>query len=106
MVDYQKRPEKIVVKVDPDLEDLIPGFMDNRHRDITNILEALQERNFEKIRILGHTLKGAGGGYGFEGISEIGRQIEQAAENEEADDIKEQVARLQIYLDVVQVVSE
>jgi len=56
--------EKIVVHVDIDLEDLIPGFLDNRQKDIRNLESALQENDFETLRSIGHNLKGVGGGCG------------------------------------------
>ena len=49
---------------DNDLADLIPGFLENRHKDVA-IQEAIEQGNYETIRVLGHTMKGAGGGYGL-----------------------------------------
>ena len=53
--------EKIVVRIDRDLEALIPGFMENREKDIAAILTALDGNDFDAIRSLGHGMKGAGG---------------------------------------------
>ena len=39
--------EKIVVHIDIDLEDLIPGFLDNRQKDIQKLESALQGNDFE-----------------------------------------------------------
>jgi len=103
---HQQEPEKTYVKVDADLEDLIPGFLENRQQDAVNIMEALQEDDYEKIRFLGHNMKGAGGGYGFDGISDIGWRIEKAAHRREAEVIKEQVKMLQDYLAKVEIVWE
>ncbi|MCP5144167.1 MAG: Hpt domain-containing protein [Gammaproteobacteria bacterium] len=71
--------EKITVHIDPDLEDLIPGFLSNRQRDVDTI-RALIDDDIERVRILGHSMKGAGGGYGFDEITELGAKIEQAAQ--------------------------
>ena len=71
--------EPILVKVDPDLEDLIPGFLDNRRADVEKLHELVSTRNFADIRIIGHSMKGAGGGYGFDAITDIGAAIEDAA---------------------------
>jgi HPt (histidine-containing phosphotransfer) domain-containing protein len=41
--------------------------------------EGLNARDFDGIRTIGHHLKGAGGGYGFAAITDIGARIEKAA---------------------------
>ena len=41
--------EKIIVQVDSDLEDLIPGYLENRNKDIESITEALRQNDFETI---------------------------------------------------------
>ena len=63
--------ERIVVRIDKDLEDLIPGYIKNRHNDIESMHTALESGDFENIRILGHSMKGSGGGYGFDEITTI-----------------------------------
>jgi len=54
--------EKIVVHVDADLDDLIPGYLQNRREDVKAVWQALENQDFETIRVLGHTMKGTGGG--------------------------------------------
>ena len=39
--------DKIVVKIDPDLKDLIPRYLQNRRNDIVNIKAALETKDFE-----------------------------------------------------------
>ncbi len=97
---------KFIVKIDHDLEELIPGFFENRHSDIEELLEALQQNKYDEIKILGHTMKGAGGGYGFDEISEIGKEIEEAALEKNEETIRNLIKRLQVYLEKVQVVLE
>src|SRR5690349_7799020 len=96
---YDNSTEHIVVLVDPDLEDLIPGFFEYRRKDIDSINKALQGDDFETIRILGHGMKGAGGGYGFDRITDIGRAIETAAKSGDRATIERFVAELASYLD-------
>jgi len=97
---------KILVRVDPDLLDLIPGFLDNRRKDISAIQEALARGDFETVRILGHSMKGAGGGYGFDAITDIGAALEQAAKNADRDEIRKQIDELSTYLDRVEVMYD
>lgn len=98
--------KQIIVSVDADLEDLIPGFLENRQTDIDNIKEALRNKDYETIRVLGHSMKGAGGGYGFDEISEIGARLEQAALTEDGAVIIRIIEQLREYLEQVVVVFE
>ena len=86
--------EKIVVHVDIDLEDLIPGFLDNRQKDIQKLESALQENDFETLRSIGHNLKGVGGGYGFSDITEMGAEIEVGARANDLESISENIKKL------------
>ena len=98
--------EKIIVHVDPDLEDLIPGYLENRKKDIESITEALKKDDFETIRILGHSMKGSGGGYGFDAITDIGDFLEQASKNKDSIEIQKQANELSTYLKQVEIVCQ
>lgn len=102
----QEHEQKIVIRIEADLADLIPGFLDNRYKDITGILTALEQGDYETIRITGHSMKGSGGGYGFDMISELGRSLEQAAKNRDTNEIKKKVAELSSYLDHLHIIYE
>ena len=95
--------EEIVVQVDPDLQDLVPGYLENRQKDIGSIRNALEQGDYETIRFLGHTMKGSGGGYGFDTISEIGQFLEEGAKRRDVQEIEKWLNRLSTYLDSVQV---
>jgi len=101
-----KKNEKIVVQVDTELEDLIPGFLENRRKDVKTLEQALGKGDYETIRKLGHTLKGAGGGYGFGTITDIGRSLENAAKEKNDEEIRKWVGELFNYLQNVEVVYE
>lgn len=98
--------EKIVVHIDPDLKELVPGFLQHRRNDIATIQEALKKSDFETIRILGHSMKGSGAGYGFDAISEIGLSIEQAAKAGNPEEIQKQAQALSSYLECVVIIYE
>ncbi|MGR3319854.1 MAG: Hpt domain-containing protein [Candidatus Anammoxibacter sp.] len=98
--------EEIIVQIDPDLEDLIPDYLKNRYKDLETIHGALNSGDFETIRITGHSMKGSGGGYGFDHITDIGKCIEDAANVQNGDDVKKQVDELTSYLARVSIVYE
>lgn len=99
-----RQEAKIIVHVDPDIADLIPGFLENRRKDIKTVGEALAQGDFETIRFLGHSMKGAGGSYGFDAITDIGRSLEQAAIAQDGGGIKKSLQDLFAYLDSIEVV--
>ncbi len=90
--------ERIVVTVDVDLKELIPGFIQTRHNDVAAITAALEAGDWDAVYILGHNMKGSGGGYGFDEISVIGAVIEEAAKAKDTAAAKNGIARLADYL--------
>ena len=98
--------EKIIVSVDSDLEDLIPGFLENRNKDIKSILDALARDDYAAIAKIGHTMKGVGGGYGFDAITDIGRSVEQAAKDKNPQKINASLSEFSDYLERIEVVFE
>ena len=95
-----------IVRVDPDYADLVPGFLENRRSEIDIIRNSAAQGDFSEIRRLGHGMKGAGAGYGFEVISEIGRNLEDAAISEDVSAIEAELLRLGSYLSEVRVVLD
>lgn len=98
--------EKIVIEIDPDLEDLIPGFLENRARDVETLGGLLAAQDLAAIQRIGHSLKGVGGGYGFDGITDIGAAIEKAAESGDAAALAPQIEQLADYLSRVEIVLD
>lgn len=97
---------KIHVSIDPDLRDLIPGFLENRKRDVHTLLSAIERNDFETIRMLGHRMKGDGGGYGFQTITELGAALEAAAKHKHAGEAHRHVMELMRYLERIEVVYD
>ncbi len=95
--------EKILVTIDPDLEDLIPGFLENRTKDVTRLQTAAGAGDFDTLRSVGHSLKGVGGGYGFARITDLGADIEAAAKVNDIDTIRQLISDLADYLGRVEV---
>ncbi|MFH2133156.1 MAG: Hpt domain-containing protein, partial [bacterium] len=89
-----------------ELADLIPGFLENRRKDIETVRERLAENDFETILLLGHSMKGNGAGYGFDELTEIGREMEQAARDKQPDAIRKTLANLVAYLENLDVVFD
>jgi HPt (histidine-containing phosphotransfer) domain-containing protein len=102
--DDSQAGQKIFVTIDSDLAELVPGFLANRGKDLITLRTALEQEDFGIIRTLGHRMKGDGGGYGFNRISEIGAVLEQAANRRDKPAIDRQLRALSEYLAHVEVV--
>jgi HPt (histidine-containing phosphotransfer) domain-containing protein len=95
---------RITVTIDPDLADIIPLFLANRQKDIHTLESCRVEQDLETIRLLGHRMKGDGGGYGFQMISQIGGALECAAERRDYPSITHLITELKSFLARVNVV--
>jgi|GEM_PF-2689981 len=105
--DQVKEPgEKSVVEIDSDIAELVPGFLNNRKKDAEKISELIAEGKFSEIRIIGHSMAGSAGAYGFPEIGKMGRAIETAALASRTEDIKSANSKLSEYLSAVIVVEK
>lgn len=95
---------RIQVRVESELEVLIPRFLANRQRDVVSIEKLLAGHDFARLREIGHDMKGVGGGYGFERISQLGAAIESAAKSADADRVASLVREYRAYLHDVDIV--
>ena len=97
--------EKFIAQVDPDLCDLIPGFLEHKRDDTRALLSgvSVEHIDFEALSRIAHKIKGEGGSYGFDAISLYGAEIEQAALSHDADAIRRYANELAAYLDSVQI---
>jgi adenylate cyclase len=98
-------PETIAVRPDEEIRPLVPAFLANRRRDVVALRAALAGLEFDTIRMLGHTIKETGRGYGFDGITEIGSAIERAAHHEDGEAVHTRISHLSDYLLRVQVME-
>lgn len=95
-----------IVKINAILQPLIPGFLDNRKTDLQTIQSAIQDEDFETIRVTGHNLRGCGSGYGFNPITDLGGTIEKAAKEQDMAAIQQALGELTEYIETVEPVFE
>src|ERR1700693_2453561 len=99
-------PDRVIVEVDEDLSDLIPGFLTHKRDEVATIFDALARRDFAEIGSLAHRIKGEGGSYGFDSITEMGRSLEQAAAIRDDGAVTTLARQLLSYLDRVEIVFQ
>jgi HPt (histidine-containing phosphotransfer) domain-containing protein len=92
------------VRVSSELRHLIPRFLANRRGELDELRGAVARNDLEAARKIGHTLKGAGGGYGFDEITRLGGEIERRAVR--GEDVGALVDALADYLAGVEVTFE
>jgi len=98
--------QRIAVKVDAGIRDLIPAFLANRKRDLEAIKAALMQADFETIRLLGENMQGSGRGYGLERVSDFGEQLRKTAGAEQANDVRRVLREFADYLSRVDLAAE
>ena len=64
---------------DPVVAALLPAFLARREEDARHLEAALAGADYAAVAAIGHRLKGLGATYGFEAISQAGRDLEAAA---------------------------
>jgi HPt (histidine-containing phosphotransfer) domain-containing protein len=99
-------PDRVIVEVDEDLSDLIPGFLTHKRADIDTIFDAVTRRDYAEIVRVAHRVKGEGGSYGFDAMTEMGRSLEHAAAIRDNGAVTTLARQLLRYLDQVEIVFQ
>ena len=87
------------------LEDIVPGYLANRKKEVPEMIELLAASDYERVSVLGHNLKGSARGYGFPDLIPMGLALEQSADQMDWGTLRAQIADLGNYLDRVQLVA-
>lgn len=95
---------KIKIQIDPEIADIVPGYLENRKNEIKKMLEALASSNFSKLYSMGHQIKGSGKGYGFDRLSELGAQLEESSKKKDESAINKDIAEIIEYLNSIELV--
>ncbi len=94
---------KVIVEVDADLSDLIPGFLARKRDEANAIIDAIKRDDYALLSRLAHRIKGEGGSYGFDKMSEIGRTLEVAVKARNGESVTRGAKELLNYLDHIEV---
>ena len=73
---------EIIVEVSKDLEDLVPEYIESMNTSIIYFEKLIENKNFTELKSEAHKMKGHGGAYGFQYISDMGLLIEGFAREE------------------------
>ena len=73
-------------------------YINHTSKELESIMEDLETKSFDSLRTFGHNIKGSGGMYGFNEVTEIGAVIEAAAKDEDMALIKSNLKDLDLFL--------
>lgn len=99
-------PDRVIVEVDEDLSELIPGFLTHKRADVVTIFDANARRDYAEISRVAHRIKGEGASYGFETMTEMGRSLEQAAAMRDDGAVAMLARQLLNYMDRLEIVFQ
>jgi signal transduction histidine kinase/DNA-binding response OmpR family regulator len=85
------------VALDPDIEALVPVFLADLVSLTREAREAMPKAEFDALKGIGHKIKGAGGSFGFERVSELGGTLEDAASERDRGKIEGVLAELEAF---------
>jgi PAS domain S-box-containing protein len=94
------------LRLDQDFAEFIPIFLEDVKGDIDLMQEALAKKDYESISGTSHRIKGAGGGYGLDVVSEFARSVETAAKEKNEAEIGKQLEKLAEYLQHIEITYE
>jgi signal transduction histidine kinase/FixJ family two-component response regulator len=82
-------------EIDQRIADLVPRFIEVCLQGCAELRQALAEERWAAAGTIGHTLRGAGGGYGFDEVTRIGKAIQEAAEARDRSGLSALAERLE-----------
>ncbi len=97
--------DTILVRANHKFADRIPAYRQNCRQNVIAMLDALDRVDFETVKYLGHQMRGSGSAFGFQGITDIGAALQQAAESADTEASRKWVGELSNYLDRVEIIS-
>lgn len=83
-----------IVESDEDLREIVAHFVDNLPERLNDIQEAYTNEDWDKLRLLAHSLKGAAGNVGLVSLSEDAQHLEDAAGKCERPDATEHIGKI------------
>jgi PAS domain S-box-containing protein len=98
--------DTVPLRANQKIANRIPAYLQSCRQNVIAILDALDRVDFATVSLLGHNMRGSGGAYGFQAITDIGAALEQAAESADTDASRKWVGELSSYLDRVELISD
>ncbi|MBI1346391.1 hypothetical protein GC163_08880 [bacterium] len=78
-------PVYSIFQDEEDFRELLSDFYESVQERRGLLRESMQGRQIGTLRVHAHQLKGSGGGYGFEDLTELAARLEEACKQSEPD---------------------
>ena len=111
IIDYSKvaavpppdspRRKVVLRRADQKIADRAPAYLEHCRQNLIVMRTALAREDHEAVLVIGHNMRGSGGGFGFQPITDIGAALEQAADTGNIVEMGAQLDALSRYLDGV-----
>ncbi len=85
--------------LDEDIIALIPGYLNNRKKDLEKMLKALEENDIKPIKEIAHNIKGTALSYGQKKLNEIAIRLDHAAAISEWQNVRVELDEMKKILD-------
>lgn len=83
---------------DPEFQELIKEYLIYLNTLVKKIEDGIDDKEFTQVRKIGHNIKGSGGGYGFQELTDIGKEIEFGGKDEDITQIASGLKKLKEFL--------
>lgn len=80
-----ERPVYSTLAGEPDFDELLELFAESIAERPAELSKSYRNGQIDQLRAQAHQLKGTGGGYGFQGLTDVARELEQACRAGEGD---------------------
>ena len=75
-----------------------PAFLARQRSQLQALTSALAARDYAAVRTYAHNLKGTGRGYGYPELSDLARNLEDAAKAEDSQGVRKHMSALEASL--------
>lgn len=94
----------ITIEIDQDLQEIVPGFLENRAKDLIELKTAVENNDIKTLEKIGHKVAGSSGGYGFDELGKMAKNLELKAIDGHFEECASLVGQIEAHLNELEVV--
>lgn len=86
------------IYIHPEIKPLVPGYLENRKKDLLTLKEALTKKELSIIARIAHNIKGTALSYGQKKLGIIATRLEEASNDNSWSEIENNIHEMEITL--------
>lgn len=86
-----------IVEVDADLEDLVPEMLEEVSEGVKTMDQAVESSDLDTLAKASHKIVGSAGGYGFDELAKIAKEIETLSKSGDKNSVVNHLAQFKAY---------